>query len=136
MTQMLTNHALQLIAEGSSKLASVPSGGAGAPAAGGAAAGGAAAAEAVEEKKEEGKPTPTSSERHVLYGYTLTPDYREGGVRRRHGIRSLRLNALTSTAESTSRMVSTFRRCLRAYHDGLFHAGVRVLGISRYHDVI
>lgn len=46
----------ELIAEGSSKLASVPSGGAGgaAPAAGGAAAGGAAAAEEkVEEKVEE-----------------------------------------------------------------------------------
>lgn len=57
---MLTDHVLQLIAEGSSKLASVPSGGAGgAPAAGGAAAGG--AAEAVEEKKvEEGKSTPAS----------------------------------------------------------------------------
>ncbi|EPQ56465.1 ribosomal protein 60S [Gloeophyllum trabeum ATCC 11539] len=47
-----------LIAEGSSKLASVPSGGAvaAAPAAGGAAAGGAAAAEEkAEEKKEEEK---------------------------------------------------------------------------------
>ncbi|KAF7872169.1 hypothetical protein EAF04_003094 [Stromatinia cepivora] len=46
----------ELIAEGSSKLASVPSGGAGgaAPAAGGAAAsGGAAAEEKVEEKAEE-----------------------------------------------------------------------------------
>jgi Ribosomal protein L12E/L44/L45/RPP1/RPP2 len=47
---------LQLIAEGSSKLASVPSGGAAvAAAAGGAAAGGAAAeAPKEEEKKEEG----------------------------------------------------------------------------------
>ncbi|OKL56949.1 60S acidic ribosomal protein P2 [Talaromyces atroroseus] len=45
----------ELIAEGSSKLASVPSGGAGAaaPAAGGAAAGGAAAEEKAEEKEEE-----------------------------------------------------------------------------------
>jgi len=45
-----------LIAEGSTKLASVPSGGAGgaAPAAGGAAAGGGAAEEKEEEKKEEG----------------------------------------------------------------------------------
>ncbi|PGH37010.1 60S acidic ribosomal protein P2 [[Emmonsia] crescens] len=45
----------ELIAEGSTKLASVPSGGAAsAPAAGGAAAGGeAAAAEKVEEKEEE-----------------------------------------------------------------------------------
>ncbi|KAI1288899.1 ribosomal protein 60S [Xylaria venustula] len=46
----------ELIAEGSSKLASVPSGGAGgAPAAGGAAAGGAAAAEEKAEEKEEEK---------------------------------------------------------------------------------
>lgn len=46
-----------MIAEGSQKLASVPSGGSGggAPAAGGAAAGGAAAEEAKEEEKEEGK---------------------------------------------------------------------------------
>ncbi|RYP47497.1 hypothetical protein DL768_006469 [Monosporascus sp. mg162] len=45
----------ELIAEGSSKLASVPSGGAGGAPAGGAAAGGAAAADAPkeEEKKEE-----------------------------------------------------------------------------------
>ncbi|KAI0798961.1 ribosomal protein 60S [Xylaria sp. FL0064] len=46
----------ELIAEGSSKLASVPSGGAGgAPAAGAAAAGGAAAAEEKAEEKEEEK---------------------------------------------------------------------------------
>ncbi|KAL3417565.1 hypothetical protein PVAG01_10575 [Phlyctema vagabunda] len=47
----------ELISEGSSKLASVPSGGAGgaAPAAGGAAAGGAAAAEEKAEEKEEEK---------------------------------------------------------------------------------
>ncbi|ROW01393.1 hypothetical protein VPNG_07592 [Cytospora leucostoma] len=45
----------ELIAEGSSKLASVPSGGAGAPAAGGAAAAAGGAAEPVEEKKEEEK---------------------------------------------------------------------------------
>jgi len=46
----------ELITEGSSKLASVPSGGSGggaAPAAGGAAAGGAAAEEKAEEKEEE-----------------------------------------------------------------------------------
>ncbi|WAO92778.1 60S acidic ribosomal protein P2 [Fusarium falciforme] len=43
----------ELIAEGSEKLASVPSGGAGGAAAGGAAAGGAAAEEAKEEEKEE-----------------------------------------------------------------------------------
>ncbi|OJJ46636.1 hypothetical protein ASPZODRAFT_152088 [Penicilliopsis zonata CBS 506.65] len=45
----------QLIAEGATKLASVPSGGAGAPAAAGAAAGGAAAAEEKVEEKEEEK---------------------------------------------------------------------------------
>ncbi|RSL71169.1 60S acidic ribosomal protein P2 [Fusarium duplospermum] len=43
----------ELIAEGSEKLASVPSGGAGGAAAAGAAAGGAAAEEAKEEEKEE-----------------------------------------------------------------------------------
>ncbi|RSL38523.1 60S acidic ribosomal protein P2 [Fusarium sp. AF-6] len=43
----------ELIAEGSEKLASVPSGGAGGAGAGGAAAGGAAAEEAKEEEKEE-----------------------------------------------------------------------------------
>ena len=58
--------ALQLIAEGSSKLASVPSGGGGGAAAAGggaAAAGGAAPEAAKEEAKEEGKdsflPTPS-----------------------------------------------------------------------------
>ncbi|KAI0144658.1 putative ribosomal protein P2 [Xylariaceae sp. FL1272] len=45
----------ELIAEGSTKLASVPSGGAGGAAAGGAAAGGAAAAEEKAEEKEEEK---------------------------------------------------------------------------------
>ncbi|KAK9771842.1 putative 60S acidic ribosomal protein P2 [Seiridium cardinale] len=46
----------ELISEGSAKLASVPSGGAGgAAASGGAAAGGAAAEEAKEEEKEEEK---------------------------------------------------------------------------------
>ncbi|KAI0876824.1 60s acidic ribosomal protein-domain-containing protein [Hypoxylon argillaceum] len=59
----------ELIAEGSTKLASVPSGGGGGGgAAGGAAAGGAAAAEEKVEEKEE------------------------GGVRRRHGLWSLRLS--------------------------------------------
>ncbi|RSL66043.1 60S acidic ribosomal protein P2 [Fusarium floridanum] len=43
----------ELIAEGSEKLASVPSGGAGGAGAAGAAAGGAAAEEAKEEEKEE-----------------------------------------------------------------------------------
>ncbi|KAI0197616.1 60s acidic ribosomal protein-domain-containing protein [Astrocystis sublimbata] len=81
----------ELIAEGSSKLASVPSGGAGgAPAAGGAAAGGAAAAEEKAEEKEEGTLVPsTLTWRDHLCANTRN---REGGVRRRHGIRSLRLS--------------------------------------------
>ena len=63
----------QLITEGSSKLASVPSGGSGgaaAPAAGGAAAGGAAAAEAPkeEEKKEEEKGALTDTRLHEDHG--------------------------------------------------------------------
>ncbi|KAG9245968.1 60s acidic ribosomal protein-domain-containing protein [Calycina marina] len=45
----------ELITEGASKLASVPSGGSAAPAAGGAASGGAAAAEEKVEEKEEEK---------------------------------------------------------------------------------
>ncbi|PSR88926.1 60s acidic ribosomal protein-domain-containing protein [Coniella lustricola] len=45
----------ELISEGSSKLASVPSGGAGAAASGGAAAAGGAADAPAEEAKEEGK---------------------------------------------------------------------------------
>ncbi|KAI1063016.1 60S acidic ribosomal protein P2 [Fusarium irregulare] len=45
----------QLVAEGSEKLASVPSGGAGGASAGGAAAAGGAAEEAKEEEKEEEK---------------------------------------------------------------------------------
>ncbi|KAF4965225.1 hypothetical protein FSARC_6944 [Fusarium sarcochroum] len=45
----------ELIAEGSEKLASVPSGGAGGAGAGGAAAAGGAAEEAKEEEKEEEK---------------------------------------------------------------------------------
>ncbi|KAG9231021.1 putative 60S acidic ribosomal protein P2 [Amylocarpus encephaloides] len=55
ITELKGKDLQELIAEGSSKLASVPSGGAGgaAPAAGGAAAGGAAAEEKVEEKEEE-----------------------------------------------------------------------------------
>ena len=78
-----------MIAEGSQKLASVPSGGSGggAPAAGGAAAGGAAAEDAPAEEKEEG----TSNRRSSLQIYA---NYlcREGGVRRGHGFRSFRLS--------------------------------------------
>ena len=59
----------QLIAEGSTKLASVPSGGAGgagAPAAGGAAAGGAAAAE--EEKPAEKEEEKEESDEDMGFG--------------------------------------------------------------------
>lgn len=74
----------QLIAEGSSKLASVPSGGAGAaPAAGGAAASGGAAEAAPEEEKVEGM----SIHAEALFQPANT-QYREGGVRRGYGFRS------------------------------------------------
>jgi large subunit ribosomal protein LP2 len=78
-----------LISEGSSKLASVPSGGSGggAAATGGAAAGGAAAEEEKVEEKEEEKEVRYSSHEHV---WLLT----ETGVGRRHGFRSLRLSGL------------------------------------------
>jgi len=79
-----------LITEGSSKLASVPSGGSGggaAPAAGGAAAGGAAAEEKEEEKKEEGMFCLKISSTELM----LTV-HRKGRVRRGYGFRSLRLN--------------------------------------------
>lgn len=75
-------------------LLNVGSGGGAAPAAGaaagGAAAGGDAAPEAAkEEEKEEGKPT-----RPQLSIANMTDNLdREGGIRRRHGFRSLRLNA-------------------------------------------
>ena len=81
---------VQLIAEGSTKLASVPSGGSGggaAPAAGGAAAAG-AAAEEKEEEKEEGMLYRWES----IYGTFADLLYREGRVRRGYGFRSLRLN--------------------------------------------
>lgn len=68
-----------MIAEGSSKLASVPSGGAasGGAASGGAAAGGAAAEEAKEEEKVEGKED--SEDSGGLIADCLF--YREGRVR-------------------------------------------------------
>lgn len=60
-----------MIAEGSAKLASVPSGGAGAaPAAGGAAAGGAAAEAPKEEAKEEGTALPPFLQ---IFAMLLTP---------------------------------------------------------------
>jgi hypothetical protein len=79
-----------LIAEGSSKLASVPSGGAGgaAPAAGGAAADG-APEEKEEEKKEDGMfPLQSTSLKTFADGLR-----REGRVRRGYGLRSLRLSS-------------------------------------------
>ena len=92
---MVTKHVLhQLIAEGSSKLASVPSGGGGggAAASGGAAAGGGAAA-AAEEKAEEKK-----EEKEVSILCLVPPCAVSdpvclctGGVRRGHGLWSLRL---------------------------------------------
>jgi hypothetical protein len=88
-----------LIAEGSTKLASVPSGGAGgaAPAAGGAAAGG-AAEEKEEEKKEEGMSFPSHYPPSPPSPYFCTNKlHREGRVRRGYGLRSLRLNGQFTT---------------------------------------
>jgi large subunit ribosomal protein LP1 len=75
-------------------LLNVGSGGAAAPAAGGAAAGGAAAAAdaPAEEKAEEGKSN-RNEEKTNTRSRSLTISFnREGGVRRRHGLRSLRLS--------------------------------------------
>ena len=87
----------ELISEGAAKFASVPSGGAAASSAPAAAAGGAAEAPKEEEKKEEEKVSISSSSSgsfdisgfcaHYFLLFT-------GGIRRRHGLRSLRLNAL------------------------------------------
>lgn len=96
-----------MIAEGSSKLASVPSGGSGggaAAASGGAAAGGAAAAEEKAEEKEEG----------MLYSFQenaghLLILYRKGRVRRGYGIRSLRLECqFTTVMDSCSRYAGIY----------------------------
>lgn len=80
----------QLIAAGSEKLASVPSGGAGgaAPAAG--AASGGAAEETKAEEKEEGA-YPAFSWNRAYESFT-DDRCREGGVRRGHGLRPLRLS--------------------------------------------
>lgn len=75
-------------------------GGAAAPAAGGAAAAGGEAEEAKEEAKEEGECrffSATLGSERDWYRYSggwLTNCYREGGVGRRHGFRSLRLSWL------------------------------------------
>jgi hypothetical protein len=90
-----------LITEGSSKLASVPSGGSGggaAAASGGAAAGGAPAEETKEEAKEEGM----LSAKMGCYGALADIFYREGRVRRGYGFRSLRLS---------SQLMSSWIRC-------------------------
>lgn len=105
----------QLIAEGSSKLASVPSGGAGAAAAGGAAAGGAAAAEeAKEEAKEEG----TYIQHSPLPSFAPLTLHREGGVRRRHGIRPLRLNESTAKSHVPLETTKSGRSVLLWQHAG------------------
>jgi ribosomal protein L12E/L44/L45/RPP1/RPP2 len=88
-------------------LVNVGSGGGAAPAAGGAApaAGGASDAPAAEEKKEEGKSTfPTMKNRgHTSIFADRFPIYREGGVRRRHGLRSLRLSVSLRRLASKSK---------------------------------
>jgi hypothetical protein len=96
-----------LISEGSSKLASVPSGGSGggaAAASGGAAAGGAPAEEAKEEAKEEGM-------LFVVMEYYRSPTDiigREGRVRRGYGFRSFRLSGqLRSSWIRCSRLANT-----------------------------
>ena len=77
-----------MIAEGSSKLASVPSGGAGgAAAAGGAAGAGGAAPEEKPEEIEEGMFTMWLEIRRAHANAV----YREGRVRRGYGFRSFRL---------------------------------------------
>ena len=82
-------------------LLNVGSGGGAAPAAGGAApAAGAADAPAAEEKKEEGK---FEHERNAAQPRTHADENsacREGGVRRRHGLRSLRLSVSRLASKS------------------------------------
>ena len=87
-----------MITEGSSKLASVPSGGAGgaAPTAGGAAASGGAAAEEKAEEKEEGTFYTWQTEE-----MDTNISYREGGVRRGYGFRSFRLNEQNISSRMT-----------------------------------
>lgn len=110
----LTDITSQLISEGSAKLASVPSGGAGGAAAGGAAAGGAAAEAPKEEEKEEGKKTSRETSRRCPRT-RMDADiyYREGRVRRGHGLRSVRLNVWIPFAWTT-KMICALRRNSRA----------------------
>ena len=85
----------ELIAEGQTKLASVPSGG-GSGGGGAAAAGGAA-----EEKKEEKAPERECFRLSFQLSAVLTMNSR-GGVRRGHGLRSLRLSAAANRQASGS----------------------------------
>ena len=103
----------------------VPSGGAVAASSGGAApaAGGAAAAEKEEEKKEEEK---VSS----LPVHLLTPDFNHlgkrfaGGVRRRYGLRSLRLRHVSLAKFVHYRITSPcgFAAMMTYLHDLNVHA--------------
>lgn len=76
-------------------------GGAAAPAGGAAPAAGGAAEEAAPEKKEEGKLRTAKELRDKGPNWLTDRNHREGGVRRRHGLRSLRLSA-SPTAYSQS----------------------------------
>jgi ribosomal protein L12E/L44/L45/RPP1/RPP2 len=108
-------------------LLNVGSGGGAAPAAAGAAAGGASGAAAdapAEEKAEEGKLNRIEKPNTRTRSLTISPN-REGGVRRRHGLRSLRLSA--------SRLVSA-SKCLGKARNVLWQAGSRH-GIDDKDDV-
>lgn len=98
-------------------LVNVGSGGGAAAAAGGAAAGGAAAtADApAEEEKEEGAFWPLCETKKLI---VLMRSYREGGVRRGHGFRSLRLN---SQCHLLRRLFFLLLLCTStAWHFGVF----------------
>jgi ribosomal protein L12E/L44/L45/RPP1/RPP2 len=86
-------------------LLNVGSGGGAAPAAGGAApAAGAADAPAAEEKKEEGELYHIENRNRFLEQRAdHYSTHREGGVRRRHGLRSLRLSVSLRFAASQSK---------------------------------
>jgi hypothetical protein len=73
-------------------LLNVGSGGGAAPAAGGASAGAGGAAAAEETKEEEKVEGTLYQNLRLRREEILTKCYREGGVRRRHGFRSLRLS--------------------------------------------
>ena len=100
-------------------LVNVGSGGGAAPAAGGAApaAGGASDAPAAEEKKEEGKSIFLTMKNARGARADQNCFHREGGVRRRHGLRSLRL--------SVSRLVFDSTKCLDKARKVFWQAGAR-----------